>query len=159
MQRQPRLALQEPEHLPCPPLPLQLPPPLLRESLPDPWAVPGPPDTVTLTEPLFDTRPEMLAPPPPETMPLEMNTLVRRDGSQAPLRVTITTLHEPSNGPAYAVEAKDMVQAAKAVARVTARTELLSMGDPRVGLVTPSPNRRRRVVVVVPFSSSEPRRS
>ena len=68
----PRLALQEPEQLPCPPLPRQLPPPPLRESRPVPWAVPGPPDTVTFTAPLLDTRPEMLAPPPPVTMPLVM---------------------------------------------------------------------------------------
>src|SRR5882672_1280933 len=96
----------------------------------------------------------MLAPPPAVTIPLVMNTLVRKDGSQAPLRVTISTLHEPSNGAACAVEAKETAQAAKAVTRVTARIELLSMGDPRVGLMAPSPSRRRVVVITCAFSSS-----
>jgi hypothetical protein len=50
------------------------------------------------------------------------------------------------------------VQAAKAVARVAARMELLSMGDPRVGLVAPSPS-RRRVDVIGAFSSSRARQS
>jgi hypothetical protein len=75
----------------------------------------------------------------------------RYDWSQGPLLVTIRTLHEPSNGPAFAVEAKETVQAAKAVARVTARMDLLIMGDPRVGLVAPSPNRRRLIVVITPL--------
>jgi hypothetical protein len=153
MPRQPLLALQEPEQAPCWPLPRQLPLPLLRESRPVPRAVPGPLDTITFTAPLFDTRPETLAPPLPVTIPLEMNTLVRNDWSQLPLRVMIRTPQEPSYGPACAVEAKETVQAAKAVARVTARIELLSMGDPRVGLV-----RLRPIdgawVVGVPFSSS-----
>jgi hypothetical protein len=159
MQRQPpRAALQAPEQLPCEPLPDQLPPPLLPLSRPVPWALPGPPDTTTLTAPLFDTRPETLAPPPPETIPLEMYTLVRNDGSQAPRRVTTTTLHEPSNGPACAVETREIVQAAKAAAKVTARMDLLSIGDPRVGLMAPPPFRRRRVMVGV-VSSAWARRS
>jgi hypothetical protein len=77
MQRQPRLALQLPEQAPCPPLPLQLPPPLLPLSLPPPQARPAPDDTHTLTAPLFETRPDTLPPPPPETIPLEMNTPYR----------------------------------------------------------------------------------
>jgi hypothetical protein len=73
MQRQPpRAAAQLPEQLPCEPLPDQLPPPLLPLSRPPPQARPGPPDTHTLTAPLFETRPETLAPPPPLTTPLEM---------------------------------------------------------------------------------------
>jgi hypothetical protein len=31
-------------------------------------------ETTTLTAPLLETRPETLAPPPPDTMPLEIDT-------------------------------------------------------------------------------------
>src|SRR5215471_18845260 len=40
------------------------------------------------------------------------------------------TLHEPSNGPALAVEARGRVEATIADAIATARMEVLSMGDP-----------------------------
>src|SRR5262249_15212522 len=66
--------------------------------------------------------------------------------------VYTTTLQEPSNGPALAVEMSARVQAANAVARVTARKDLMSMGDPRVGLMAPPPYRWRRFTVGVCLS-------
>jgi hypothetical protein len=42
----------------------------LRDSRPDPCALPAPPETETLTLPFPETRPDMLPAPPPETTPL-----------------------------------------------------------------------------------------
>jgi hypothetical protein len=63
-----------PEQRPCEPWPLQLPPPLLRDRRPDPLAEPTGDETITLTAPLLETRPDTLAAPPPETMPFEIVT-------------------------------------------------------------------------------------
>ena len=53
-------------------------------------------ETLTLTAPLLLTRPATLAAPVPDTTPLEMNTLVRKLGSQLPRWVLMTTLQLPS---------------------------------------------------------------
>jgi hypothetical protein len=58
--------------------------------------------------------------------------------------VLTRTLHEPSNGAVLAIEAEGMVQAANAVAKVSVRMIGLIM-IPHVGLMAPSPNRRRLV--------------
>ena len=116
---QPRRALQLPEQLPCEPLPRQLPPPLLRESRPDPWALPGAPETDTLTLPLDVTRP--LA-PLPEITPLLIHT-PNWWFPHRPLRVNTDTLHEPSNGAACAVEASERVEAASAAIKARERME------------------------------------
>jgi hypothetical protein len=62
---QPRLALHTPAQLPLGPWPRQLPPPVLRESRPEPSAYCGPLDTRTVTLPDGDTRPVKLTGPPP----------------------------------------------------------------------------------------------
>jgi hypothetical protein len=62
---QPRLALHTPAQLPLGPCPRQLPPPVLRESRPEPMAYCGPLDTRTVTLPDGDTRPVRLTGPPP----------------------------------------------------------------------------------------------
>ena len=70
---QTRCALQLPEQDPDGPLPRQVPPPLLRTSLPEPRALCDPSETVTLRLPCSVTRPDRL--PPSETTPLLMVTL------------------------------------------------------------------------------------
>jgi hypothetical protein len=69
------------------------------------------------------TRPETLAAPWPETTPLETDTLVRKVGSHVPLRVTMSTLQEPSNGAADADVTAEMVEIARAAVIVTTRKE------------------------------------
>src|SRR6516164_8306303 len=62
---QPRLALHTPAQAPLGPWPRQLPPPVLRDSRPEPTAYCGPLDTRTVTLPDGDTRPVRLTGPPP----------------------------------------------------------------------------------------------
>ena len=52
---------------------------------------------------------------------LETDTLVRKVGSQLPLRVTMSTLQEPSNGAADADVAAEIAEIATAAATVTTR--------------------------------------
>jgi hypothetical protein len=52
-----------------------------------------------------------------------MDTLVRKVGSQVPLRVTTSTLQEPSNGAADADVAAEIAEIARAAATVTTRKE------------------------------------
>jgi hypothetical protein len=46
----------------------------LRDRRPDPLAEPTGDETITLTAPLLETRPDTLAAPPPETMPFDIVT-------------------------------------------------------------------------------------
>ncbi len=64
-QSQPWTALQVPAQAPFEPWPRQVPPPRPPESRPDPLALWPPLETLTLTWPLGETRPETLTAPPP----------------------------------------------------------------------------------------------
>ena len=64
----PRTAFQTPEHVPKGIRPRHVPAPRPPESRPDPWAVWGPAETLMLTWPEGDTRPETLTNPPKEEM-------------------------------------------------------------------------------------------
>src|SRR5215467_12289368 len=61
-------------------------------------------------------------------MPFTMDTPVRKVGSHVPLRVTISTLHWPSNGAAEAEVTAAAVATAKVVASKVARIGLLNIG-------------------------------
>jgi hypothetical protein len=87
-----------------------------------------------------------------------MDTLVRKVGSQVPLRVTTSTLQEPSNGAADADVAAEIAEIARAAVIVTTRKEWLIIRDPRVGLKAPSPDPRRPVVVAAHDARDEQNR-
>src|SRR5262249_52163610 len=63
--RHPCVALQTPEHAPWGPWPRHVPPPRPADSRPDPIALLPAAETLTLTLPDFDTRPDTFTAPPP----------------------------------------------------------------------------------------------